>query len=422
VTATVPIDARAGIPSVRSALGAFYLALIGYYWLYTGLRDINDAIEPGSAAFLLYVAPVALFAAAGSLALIATRTVAARDLTLAIFLTIVCSVAAARGDFDTISSLAILCLPLLVVSVFRLSFSMNVPNLLFLASFPLALLSFAIGASPYGIIPGMGIVEDEAVIWRISLFPGVAESGFFAAVVLVANLLQKGGFARAPVAALAAYVLLFSGIRSALIATLMALVFAWLSRGMRAARATMLFVAMIGAFLLMFAAEQVLTLLPTLGNETLNNYLFRSAGGVESVEDVRKSVYRTWIWLQHFNLFVDNPWLGAGTFSFETIATDEPVEGRIGTGSESFLTGLLARVGIIALLFIAFLLMAVVRGIRQQRPLVPAVGIVLFVAMFAYGSFIVSYNFLFLLTLGLLFGSDERRGYAALSRSLRLHV
>ena len=103
-----------------------------------------------------------------------------------------------------------------------------------------------------------------------------------------------------------------------------------------------------------------------------------------------------------------NPILGIGTFDFTAVSIYDPIFGDYGRGSEAFLTGLFARVGLPALLLLATFVAALARGVRSGQHLHLAVGIVLFVAMLAYGSFINAYDFVFLAMLGLLASAGER--------------
>ena len=77
------------------------------------------------------------------------------------------------------------------------------------------------------------------------------------------------------------------------------------------------------------------------------------------------------------------------------------------TGSESFLTATYARVGLPVLILVAAFLSAISRGLRANREICLIVGIMLFVAMLAYGGFIAVYDFTFLSMMGLLAGAAQ---------------
>ena len=147
---------------------------------------------------------------------------------------------------------------------------------------------------------------------------------------------------------------------------------------------------------------QLLILFPAFGNPALNVYLFRSESGLESEAEAAKAIYRTWMWAEHFRLASHNPLLGIGTFDFGTLSTDDPLFSDLSNGSETYLTGLLARVGLLAVLLFASFGSAMLAGIRSNDDTRPVVGLFLFVAMLAYGSFINAYDFVFLVMIGLL--------------------
>ena len=261
---------------------------------------------------------------------------------------------------------------------------------------------YAYERSTYGLLPGMS--RDNDLWWRISLFPFVAPSAYFALLVFFVNWLDRNAPLRRTALLLSAYFVVFSGIRSALIAGLVSAFGMWLMRhgGLaRPARRTAYLVVAVAAIIVALSFSELLALLPPITNPTVNQYLYRSAEGLATSEDAAKAVYRTFLWAEHLKLAAQNPLFGIGTFDFMERATFDPSFTGDSTGSESFLTGLLARDGLpIVLLLAGFISAAVRTGQREAIRL--AVGLVLFVAMLTYGSFINAYDFVFLTMLGLL--------------------
>ena len=391
-------------PSASRLTKIAYTLVLLAYWALLYTTSLSEDVERGSVLYALYLGPVLLFAALFTIPTLFKRAVTLPIALLISYAAIVIAVALARGDFPTVSSTLIMTLLLIVISSERLTPPLALLNWLFLASIPASLITYLAGNNIYGILPGMSL--DEALWWRISLFPAVPESAFFSAVVVLANLSCRGLPMRRTCILLASYFLLFAGLRSALIGTLMALAYmVAVRRGwLREPGAIMLW--LLGAavtFVASLLLIDLLTVVPEFNSEFLNTYLFRSKEGLGSVDDLTKSIYRTWLWSEHFRIAATSPWVGIGTNDFALLA-DTSLKMPVGSGSESFLTGLYARVGLPALLLLGFFVATVKSQVRGGRVLPPAISLLLFVAMLAYGSFLVPYNFAFLVMLGLLCG------------------
>lgn len=379
-----------------------YTVLLIIYWLLLYAASASDDVERGSLLYIAYVAPVLLFVLMLSVPTLLRRRLNLPLLLLVLYFVPVMLVALLRGDLSTMTSTTLMSLALLVITGERVSPPPGLLNMVFLASIPLSLVTYLGGSNIYGVVPGLGL--DEALPWRISLFPLVPESAFFSAIVLCLNLQDR----RLPMGrtciVLAAYFLLFSGLRSALIGTVLALGFHFaVSHGLvrRPKRQMLLFFAALLLFTGSMLMSQLLTLVPSIGNESVNVYLFRTESGVETGDELARTVYRTWLWSEHLRLAAENPLLGIGTNSFVDLA-DAPAELVLGSGSESFLTGLYARVGVASLLLVAFFVALLARQLRARHEVPALVALLLFVAMLAYGSFLVPYNFVFLVMVGLL--------------------
>jgi len=120
-------------------------------------------------------------------------------------------------------------------------------------------------------------------------------------------------------------------------------------------------------------------------------------------------IYRTWIWSEHLRLAAQNPIFGIGTFDFLSLSDFDPLFGDRSRGSEAFLTGLYARVGLPALILVAAFVAAIVNSVKANRHLNAIVGLFLFIAMLAYGSFLNAYDFVFLIMIGLLASARDEQ-------------
>lgn len=384
-----------------------YLVMLTYYWLLEFLVSSGMEVDRGGAVYLLYVVPVAIFSAVILATILGARRLTTPARLILLYAGIVGSVAMVRGDVQTVATSVLFSATVATVFICALRPPVAFLNALFAGSILLESALFLLGKSIYATVPGFS--QDGELWWRVSIFPEVAPSAYFCLIVLFANLVSEGERHRRLWIALAGYFLVFSGLRSALIAAFLGAGYHLLvkRRLIRRPRAQIGYiVGAISAFVLSLLSSQILLLLPSLGNEALNMYLFRSGTGLENEVDAARTIYRTWIWSEHLRIAAANPIFGVGTFNFTALANYDPLLGNQSQGSEAFLTGLYARVGLPSLLLLASFFAAIVRGIRLAQPLVAIVGISLFVAMLAYGSFLNAYDFVFLVMIGLMVAPD----------------
>lgn len=391
-------------PLVRKA---FSVMLI-YYWLLQYVVTIHDTIELGGFYYYLFVAPVAVFSLILLFGIRSFRLSASPAMWMAAYMLTVSLVAIIRGDFQTMLSTALFAITVMVVFVYRLTPSVNFINRLFVLSIIANSISFLCGNSIYAVLPGFSI--DIDLWWRVSVFPGVATSAFFSLIVLLVNIVHREGEFRRICLLLATYFFLLSGLRSALVASLIIVLYFYLAREgflRRSSVKVAYLVAALGTFISFLFASELLLLRPSFASELINVYLFRSVDGLNSDAEATRSIHRTWLWMEHFRISSESPVFGIGTFDFIAIANSDPATGEGGTGSESFLTRLYARVGLPILLLVAAFISAMLQNTRTSKELSFMIGLMIFVAMFAYGSFITAYDFIFLIMIGLLSGDTR---------------
>jgi len=255
--------------------------LLGYYWILQFMVSSSGEVQRGGVMYFLYVVPIAAFCALClSAGAIPTRLNTPTWLTI-VYGLIVCAVAFARGDIQTIESTVLFSSAVIVVFACRLSPSVSFLNALFLASIVLNTALFLLGLSIYAPIPGFS--NDGELWWRISVFPAVSSSAYFCLIIAFANLIHRDGIFRRLCLMLSLYFLVLSGLRSALIAGFLAAAYYSLVRfgGLRRTGARVAFLsACVLIFVLSLLSSQLLLLLPSLGNETVNVYLFRLSGGL----------------------------------------------------------------------------------------------------------------------------------------------
>jgi hypothetical protein len=309
-------------------------------------------------------------------------------------------VAVLRGDLSTIVSVSLIVLVLAIIFELELVVPVALLNALAIASIPLAILSYHYGFSDYGYVPGQSTLgEEQGRAWRVSLFPGLPENGFFCALVLLANFCQRGQrFALAGMA-IALYFLLLSGVRSAMLALALAGAYWWIANQLRGSSARVLaFVAVVALIVASpFSYDAVVYVLQALDWAPL--WTLMKIDPTMATGDVAdSSTIRSWIWSEHLRLWLSSPaFLGIGTYDFSAVTFDAPAGHDPGTGSESFITSLLARIGVPALFIVAAIFQAARKAFRSDDQAAACFAILLLGAMLTYGSMLTPYNLLFYL-------------------------
>jgi O-antigen ligase len=385
----------------------FFAALIGYTWILTMFVD-RDAIDPTSTVwYLATVAPATLFIVLGIPSLIRVRYEKSA-LALLILMAVTVCFSLARADAATVVTIVSLCAMLISIQHTGVTVEHRLVNTLFVVTIMCGGLLHALGQGQYGLLPGQSVRDD--VLWRVSMFPyNVTPSWLFALVVLTVNYFRKGP-GRLPFMLAALYFIVMSAARTGYMIVALAALFLACTRviDFRPRLFYKLFIpGIVVVFVVALNAESVLALLAGIDNPLLNSLVFKSAEGVGSAEQAGASFVRAMIWASHGQLFAENPWLGAGTFNIFDVA---PVlETFNSKGTESFITGLFARIGILALLFVTFMYMNILKAIRARDKRAYCMNILFAITSLAYGSYIVPYDFIFLLVFGAMNGIPPAR-------------
>jgi hypothetical protein len=389
-------------PSAGGRPTGMFSALLIYYWACSYLPGIRGDQDATGYDYYLYVVPISLFVTVAFSALMMTPgALSSKPVRLMlVFVAIVGSVAVVRGDFRTMANVGLLSLTVTVILAYRLRPSVTLLNHLFVASLLATTIAYAAHRSNYWIVPGSTL--DRELWWRISVLPQIATGAFFAHVVLFANILRPGASLRRTCIVLSAYFLAFSGLRSALASAAFGGIYLLLirTRLLSSERFRKAYLpAMLVVFVMsIYATEYQVAISKYLPN-AINVLLFRA----EDLTDKKiNPSYRTAIWREHFRLAEQNPILGIGSFDSSVFAGEIAESGLGITGSEAFLTGLYARVGIPELIFILALFSAIFRGVKARDDLVMVMGVSIFIAMLTYGSIVNAYGFVFLVMVGLL--------------------
>lgn len=377
--------------------------LLVYYWAVQYAQASGSTGERFNLIYFLFVVPIGLYASFSFLSL----SFSARPFTrparwIFAFAFVVVFVALLRWDIQTIMTLGLLCTTMIVFLTRQEGPSISLLNKLFLASIPAIMICYFLDQSIYTIYPG----GQDAVWWRVSIFPQVPMSAFFSGVIFLSNLVYKNGRYRRACLYLSLYFLIFSGLRSAILASVLVGVYLYLrQKGYLATfRSKMRYfaVAIVGFVAILLSPDILLSL--SSADNPLNFFLFRSTGEIDK-DALVATIFRTMLWEEHFKIMSSNWLFGVGTYDFTALSTRL---GHLTGGSESFLTNNLARVGLPMLLFVAGLISAIKRGLKNNYDMAMVIGIFLFVAMLSYGGFIVGYDFTFLTMLSLLAGTQRK--------------
>jgi hypothetical protein len=261
------------------------------------------------------------------------------------------------------------------------------------------MVSFHLGTTPYSYITGQSESLGEA--WRISMMRSMFDSGFFSLLIFIINYwFNKNKQTKIFFLILSFYFLIFSGIRSMLIIFLMFVLFDFLLKKIelkdRVFYRLYNWVFFGGFILFMFSSSLLIDIAQKIDRPFFNQIILKQENAEISQEDLNKTIYRTWIWEQHYQIFMRNPLIGVGTFDFSKEATECNMPGE-STGSESPLTGFFARVGICTIFLILFFRKLWIKGLILNEKYKYFLPLLILVSMMSYGSYFNPYNFFFLI-------------------------
>ncbi len=341
-------------PATRRHLGLLVFVWVSFLVIMSITQE--DNIEQWSLSYWLLIIPAAALPML-DLGLI-TRALLGRAKLLAILLVAAGTWHLIRGDMRAVLQLGLLVLGMAWISTERAVFDVQDLLNMFLALIILGFLVYAVtDINKWGLIPGE--TDEEFGIWRVSFFPNIANTACLALVVLLLLTRDRAtAFAHPVVFAIALYFMVFSFVRTALLAGLLYVALRWyFGLPGRALPARMFWVSLVVAFgvnIAIATSPLVVNYLQEL--PLFSRLLLRGETGL-TPDEIFEQVYRPWLWWQHLTLFASSPSLmGLGSFDFFEMKTEELLPGHTGAGSEALLTRLLATYGLPGLLFTAFLI------------------------------------------------------------------
>ncbi|MFO7256966.1 MAG: hypothetical protein DIU61_004685 [Bacteroidota bacterium] len=363
---------------------------------------VFGTIEKYSVEYFLLVIPVAVFVLVFSPYLAIGYS--NRTLILGIFMLVTCLISVVRLDHQTFLTCCLLTSTFIVVCNSRVPLNIKVINAFYILALIGCAVSYHAGINTFGYLPelesisGFQLREDKL---RISLFPLSPESAFFSLFIIIINYYFNKSISRYFFYAAGGYFMVFSASRTAIAIFAFFACFELTTRVVKFRPRVFyhsLNVIFIFAFVILSNLKEFHILLSESENPIFRAIMLRTEQQITTASDTRDVATRLWIWEQHLRIFSINPLAGVGTYEFGDYV--EGVRSKVyhfTTGSESFLTAWLARVGIAALLIVAFVVAAQSRALELRSRFTYTMCLFFFMVMISYGSFVVPYNFMFLL-------------------------
>jgi len=383
----------------------FYLIVI-YYWLLSYFLPTKETLDRFSPLYFLTILPVYLYIAI-SVPKVVKRKWTKEGVVLVIFFIATSIISVLRLDFNSLIKISSVSLLFLIVIKTNIRLSTSFLNTLFILSILGGIISYYVGTNVFGFLPGMSKANLwQGLGWRVSLFNSIPNSGFFSLIIFIINIFDKRklSFTRKIILLLAIYFLILSGSRTAILIFILIVSFKIITlfkpfeRGKRFLSLSFFFILIA---LSVFYFNNFTLALYKLDNSFINSLVFKSKDKIKNEAELEKINYRTWLWDKHVDIYSENPIFGKGDYDIRDYLSAEKQYSTTNY-SESYLTDLLVKVGILITLFLAFFYYLIKKSIHIHDSILYSMVITLIILMLSYGSFFVPYNFLFLTIIGTL--------------------
>lgn len=177
------------------------------------------------------------------------------------------------------------------------------------------------------------------------------------------------------------------------------------------------FVGTIAFLIITVFSSNLLFHIPFLDNPLIRSLILRDDnpyGYVDAQGRAFSVAVRSWMLGQHIDLAMSNPFFGVGTFLLADTHSGYGLFESLGVlGSEAYLTGTFARIGLPFVLLLYVIFFAKRPIAEGQADFVRCMKLFLFLAMIFYGSFINPYDLIFLLMMVAIAGGVVSRGHAS---------
>jgi O-Antigen ligase len=377
--------------------------LIIYYWLLLVLSynwiDLNTA--PPS-VYYATVIPILVFITINLSSFVKVVTASpSRFTALILYVVAVGLVSLVRLDLPTAYNVAIFSLTIVLILKNKLIVRLGLINLLYLLTLAFCIIGYHAGINPYGYLPSHGI--NEYYQQSKSLFPyAIVGSAFFSLVVLIKNYFHNHTKSRWPYILVCLYFILYSYNRTSLVCLIMFLVVILADKISNFRNNALYRVApvVLGTCYLFFVLNSALfssAIGSSINSDSVEYLTSNRAMGV--AEELSGSA-RPFLMASQIAIFLESPIFGVGTFRLDN-AFD------LG-GNETFLTGLIARVGLMILPFVIFYVLEIKFSLENRLLDTYVMLIILFVIMLTYGVIMVPYDVMFLLMIGMLNNEESQ--------------
>jgi len=373
----------------------YFNLLLVYYWIFKIYSIVKTSeIKQYSIEYYFLILPVEIYIVLNIPSIILKKRISKSSLFLLIFVVLTGFVSFIRLDFATAYNISILSLAIIVLLEKKVNVNLRLINILFIVSIAFSIYTTYIGLNKWGFSPFIGLSKVDRI--RVSLYPVQMSFGvFFSLFVLIINYFQNKKKSRWFFILLSLYFVIFSLSRTA-IAGLIVIgmaVYLWKFKKYLQNIIYGIFpIAIIVIFIVVVLESSFFLRSHHFRDGYFGILFFRTLKSNEEIYSIAS--YRNYMWIHHFLLFKESPFIGNGTV--------RNLFNEYNFGSEAFLTSLLARVGFLIVPFIMFFIHQLKLAIRRNNIPKYCLLCLIPIMMLAYGSHIVPYNFLFLLMFGLL--------------------
>ena len=209
-----------------STTRVWFVALVAYYVLALYLVPSTATVERFSFTYFALVVPAWLYVIGNWRYLLTGYSLASKSLVL--FAILAGLIGLSRLDIPLAYNATFLSAMAIVILNSRVYLTIAELNWMFLGTVIGSIVVYGLGITEYGFLPGQAeaLGCHVAMNWRISLFRVTAESAMFSFVILIANIIYGNRllwWVRGLVILVAAYFLIYSGVRSIVLPALVAL-------------------------------------------------------------------------------------------------------------------------------------------------------------------------------------------------------
>lgn len=389
----------------------FFNSLVLYYWILMYVLPVDGSLQRLTPLYFATILPIYVYILLNLNSIIRHRW-KKNGVSLMIFIILVTVISVLRFDVSTIIKLSSVSLIILILIKKEINLSTGFLNFIFILSIVAGILSYYYGTNKFGFIPGMSKANLlEGLGWRVSIFNSVPNSAFFSLLIFIINIFGKKelNINRVLILLLSIYFLVLSGSRTAIliftnIIIIRVVIYYYGFYNVR--KFMVLGFSLLSFSLSIFYFNSFALDLYKLDNEFINSLVFKSKDVIKNKKELEKNNYRTWIWKKHISIYLNKPIFGNGDYNIKSFLLEKEKTNKTNF-SESFLTDTLVKVGLLIIPFLLFFYFTMKASIEDNHPVIYCITISLIILLLSYGSFFVSYNFMFLVFVGRLFESDN---------------